>query len=65
MFRQNLKNNLKDKIMCDDKFISNMFDFIEVVIDFDNKLYERTMKKRYDQFYERARIFFKLTIKYY
>jgi len=48
MFRRNLKNNLKNKIMRDDKFISDMFDFIEVVINFDDKLYERAMKKRYD-----------------
>ncbi len=48
MFRQNLKNNLKNEIMCDDKFISDMFDLIELVIDFDDKLYERAMKKQYD-----------------
>ncbi len=48
MFRRNLKNNLKNEIMRDSKFISDMFDFIEVVIDFDDKLYERAMKKRYD-----------------
>jgi len=48
MFRQNLKNNLKNEIMRDDKFISDMFDFIEVVIDFDNKLYEKVMKKRHN-----------------
>jgi len=48
MFQQNLKNNLKNEIMCDDKSISDMFDLIEVVIDFDDKLYERTMKKQYD-----------------
>ncbi len=48
MFRQNLKNNFKNEIMCDDKFINDMFDFIEVVIDFDDKLYERAMKKRYN-----------------
>jgi len=65
MFRRNLKNNLKNEIMRDDKFISDMFDLIEVVIDFDDKLYKRAMKKRYDQFHERARIFFELTIKYY
>ncbi len=65
MFRRDLKNNLKNEIMRDDKFISDMFDLIEVVIDFDDKLYKRVMKKQYDQFYERARIFFKLTIKYH
>ena len=48
MFRRNLKNNLKNEIMRDDKFINDMFDLIEVAIDFDDKLYERAMKKRYD-----------------
>ncbi len=48
MFRRNLKNNFKNEIMCNDKFISNMFDLIEVVIDFDNKLYKKVMKKRYN-----------------
>ncbi len=48
MFRRNFKNNLKNETMRDDKFISNMFDLIEVVIDFDNKLYKRVMKKRYN-----------------
>ncbi len=49
MFRRNLKNNLKDEIMCDEKILNNMFDLIEVVIDFDDKLYKRVMKKRYNQ----------------
>ncbi len=49
MFRRDFKNNLKDEIMRDDKFINDIFDLIEVVIDFDDKLYERAMKKRYDQ----------------
>ncbi len=48
MFRRNLKNNLKNEIMRDNKFISDMFDLIEVIIDFDNKLYKRAMKKRYN-----------------
>ncbi len=48
MFRQDLKNNLKNKIMCDNKFISDMFDFIEVVINFDDKLYKKAIKKRYN-----------------
>ena len=65
MFRQDLKNNLKNEIMRDGKFINDMFDLIEVVIDFDNKLYKRIMKKRYDQLKERAKTFFELTIKYY
>ena len=48
MFRRNFKNNLKNEIICDNKFISDMFDLIEVVINFDDKLYKRVMKKRYD-----------------
>jgi len=65
MFRRDLKNNLKNEIMRDDKFISDMFDLIEVVIDLDDKLYERAMKKQYDQLHERAKTFFESTIKYY
>jgi len=34
--------------MRNNKFISDMFDLIKVVIDFDDKLYERVIKKRYD-----------------
>ena len=48
MFWQDFKNNLKNEIISDDKFISDMFDFIKVIIDFDNKLYKRVMKKQYD-----------------
>ena len=50
--------------MRDGKFISDMFDLIEVVIDFDDKLYERAMKKRYDQSQGRARTSFELAIEY-
>jgi hypothetical protein len=65
MFRRDLKNNLKNEIMRDDRSISDMFDFIEVIIDFDDKLYERAMKKRYDQSRKRAEISFESTIKYH
>jgi len=34
--------------MCDDKFINDMFNLIEVAIDFDDKLYEKIIKKRYN-----------------
>jgi len=64
MFRRNLKNNLKNEIIRNDKSISDMFDLIEVVIDFDDKLYKKVMKKRYDQFHERAKIFSESTIEY-
>ena len=48
MFWRDFKNNLNDKIMRDGKFISDMFNLIEIIIDFDDKLYERIMKKQYD-----------------
>ncbi len=48
MFRRNFKNNLKDEIIRNEKILNNMFNFIEVIIDFDDKLYKKAMKKRYD-----------------
>jgi tRNA U34 5-carboxymethylaminomethyl modifying GTPase MnmE/TrmE len=65
MFRRDLKDNLKNEIMRDGRSISDMLNLIEVAIDFDDKLYERAMKKRYDQFHERAETFFESTIEYY
>jgi len=64
MLRRGLKDNLKDEIMRDGRFISDMFDLIEVAIDLDDKLYKRAMKKRYDQSRERARTSFESTIEY-
>ncbi len=65
MFQRDFKNNLKNKIMRNDKSINDIFNLIEVIIDLDDKLYKRVIKKRYDQFYERVKTFFELTIKYY
>ncbi len=45
MFRQNLKNNLKNKIIRNEKIFNDMFNFIKVIIDFNDKLYERVIKK--------------------
>ncbi len=64
MFRQDLKNNLKNKIIYNKRILSNIFDFIEIAIDLDNKLYKKTIEKRYNQFREKTKIFFKSTIKY-
>jgi hypothetical protein len=51
--------------MRDDRSISDMFDLIEVVIDLNDKLYEKAIKKRYNQSRERAEISFESTIEYY
>ncbi len=48
MFRQDFKNNIKNEIMRDNKFISDIFNFIEVTIDFDDKLYKRVIRKQYN-----------------
>ncbi len=45
MFRQDLKNNLKDKIIYNKKILNNIFNFIKVIIDLNNKLYKRVIKK--------------------
>jgi len=45
MFRQNFKNNLKNEIMRNKRIFSNIFNFIKVIIDFNNKLYKRVIKK--------------------
>jgi len=50
MFRRDLKNNLKDEIIRNEKILNDMFNLIEIVIDFNNKLYKRVIKKKYDQF---------------
>ncbi len=34
--------------MRDNKFISDMFNLIEVIINFDDKLYKNVMKKQYN-----------------
>ena len=34
--------------MRNNKNINDMFDFIEVVINFDDKLYEKIIKKQYN-----------------
>ncbi len=34
--------------MRNKKTFSNIFNFIEVVIDFNNKLYKRVIKKKYN-----------------
>ncbi len=34
--------------MRDEKILNDIFDLIEVVIDFNDKLYKRAIKKRYN-----------------
>ena len=64
MFRRELKDNVKDEIMRDERNYENLAEFIEIVIDFNDKLYEQVMKKQYDQFRNRAELIYKSTAKY-
>ncbi len=48
MFRQNFKNNLKNEIIHNEKTFNDMFNLIEVAINFNDKLYEKAIKKRYN-----------------
>jgi len=34
--------------MCDKKILNDMFNLIEVIINFNDKLYEKIIKKRYN-----------------
>ena len=48
MYRREFKNNVKNEFMKDERNYENLQKFIEITIEFDDKLYERVMKKRYD-----------------
>ncbi len=48
MFQRDFKNNLKNEIMRNEKILNDMFNLIEVVIDFNDKLYKKVMKKKYN-----------------
>ena len=48
MFRRKLKDNIKNIIMRDERNYKNLTEFIKIVIDLDDKLYKRVMKKRYN-----------------
>ena len=50
--------------MRDKRNYKNLAEFIELVIDLDNKLYKRIMKKRYDQFKNRAELIYEPAAKY-
>ena len=64
MFRRELKNNVKDEIMRDERDYENLAEFIEIVINLNDKLYERVMKKRYNQFKNRAEFIYESIAKY-
>ena len=49
MYRRKLKKQIKNEFMRDEWTYKTFDEFIEIFIDFDDKLYERIMKKKYDE----------------
>lgn len=49
MFWRGLKDNVKNKMMRDGQSVKNLKIIIEVVIDLNDKLYERAIEKRYSR----------------
>ena len=53
MYRRKLKEQIKNEFMRDERTYETLDEFIEIFIDFDDKLYERAMKKKYDEKFKR------------
>ena len=49
MYRRELKKQIKNKLMRDERVYETLDELIEIFIDLDDKLYERAMKKKYDE----------------
>ena len=49
MYRRELKEQIKNKFMRDERAYKTFDELIEIFIDLDDKLYERAMKKKYDE----------------
>ena len=49
MYRRELKKQVKNEFMRDERAYETLDEFIEIFIDFNDKLYERAMKKKYDE----------------
>ena len=47
MFKRNFKNNVKNKLMRYEETIENFKKLIEAIIDFDDKLYEKIINKKF------------------
>ena len=49
IYRRKLKKQVKNEFMRDERAYETLDEFIEIFIDFNDKLYERIMKKKYDE----------------
>ena len=58
MYRRELKKQVKNKFMRDERAYETFDELIEIFIDLDDKLYERAMKKKYvEESRERIKIY--------
>ena len=44
MYHHELKNNIKNELMCNRHVINNLNEFIKIAIKINNKLYKKVMK---------------------
>jgi len=65
IFKRDLKNNVKNKLMRIGAKIDSIQVLIEIAISVNNRLYKQNIKKRYNQLYRRAGISFGSTIENY
>ena len=49
MYQRDLKKQVKNELMRDERVYETLDEFIEIFIDLDDKLYEKVMKKKYDE----------------
>ena len=49
MYRRELKKQVKNELMRDERTYETLDELIEIFIDLDDKLYERAMEKKYDE----------------
>ena len=49
MYRRKLKEQVKNEFMRDERAYETLDELIEIFIDFNDKLYERVMKKKYNE----------------
>ena len=49
MYRRELKKQVKNELMRDERAYETFDELIEIFIDLDDKLYERAMEKKYDE----------------
>ena len=54
MFYKGFKNNVKNKLLYYKKIINNINSLIRVLIKVNNKLYEKVIKKKFNNLYKKA-----------